>query len=133
MAYASPADVADRLGRPLSEAEQTQAPVLLEDAELLIRNRIRDLDERVAAGEILEAAVVMVEANAVARVLRNPEGFRQEQSGDYMYTLDAQVASGRLFIDDAEWRLLGVAPTAFTIVPKIGTPTGPCPDPWRGL
>ena len=132
MAYASPADVADRLGRPLTEAEQTQAPVLLEDAEILIRARIPDLDDRIADGLLSEAVVVMVEANAVMRVLRNPEGYRQEQDGDYMYSVDPQVASGRLFIADDEWRLLGVS-RAFTIVPYLAPPSCPELDPWRGL
>lgn len=131
MPFATPQDVAGRLGRELTEAETTQTPILLSDAELLIRSRVPDLDERVQAGTLAEPVVVMVEAYAVARVLRNPEGFRQEQDGDYMYTLDSRVASGRLAILDEEWRLLGVSAGAFTITPYLN----PCPtvyvDPWR--
>lgn len=119
MAYAQPEDVESRLGRPLTTEEATQTPVLLSDVELLIRSRIPDLDALVESGAILEGLVVMIEANAVVRVLRNPEGFRQEQEGDYMYTRAAATASGALTITDDEWRLLGVSAGAFTIAPYL--------------
>ena len=71
----------------------------------------------------------MVESNAVLRVLRNPEGYRQETEGNYGYSLSAAVASGHLFIMDSEWDDLGYRTGAWTITPVVRTRR--CrPDPW---
>src|SRR5690606_39528980 len=78
MAVATVDDVQDRFDRPLSEDERRLAEVLLGDVEAMIRARIRDLDARVAADSNYRALVVKIEAAAVLRVLRNPEGYRQE-------------------------------------------------------
>jgi hypothetical protein len=40
--------------------------------------------------------------NAVARVLRNPEGLKSESEGDYSYTLNALDASGNIWFPDSE-------------------------------
>lgn len=133
MSYASVDDVADRLGRPLTDDERDLAAVLLDDAENLIRARIPDLEERVAAGRIRRELVVMIEANAVVRVLRNPGGYRSETAGDYSYTIDTRAAAGYLDIPDTDWRLLGVRPGAFTITPTFPPPHPPhrpCPSRW---
>lgn len=129
MSYTSVADVRARLGRPLSDAEHELAAVLLEDAENLIRARIPDLDARIGDGRIRRELVVMVEANAVVRVLRNPGGFRSESAGDYSYTIDTRAAAGYLTIPDTDWRLFGVTTGAFTIRPAFPPPRrhGPCP------
>ncbi len=128
MSYANVADVEARLGRPLTDAERDLAAVLLEDAETLIRAKIPDLDERIADGRLRREVVVMIEANAVVRVLRNPGGYRSETAGDYSYTLDTRAAAGYLTIPDSDWRLLGVRPGAFTIRPAF--PRQPCPTRW---
>src|SRR5690606_41423625 len=73
MAYATPEDVEARLGRPLEEWERTVVAQRLEDAELILRSRIPDLDERIADGRVSEDAVVMVESEMVMRLVRNPE------------------------------------------------------------
>lgn len=122
MSYASVADVEARLGRPFSDAEHELAAVLLEDAENLIRARAADLDARLADGRVRRELVVMIEANAVVRVLRNPSGFRSETAGDYSYTIDTRAAAGYLDIPDTDWRLLGVSPGAFTISPAFPPP-----------
>lgn len=44
----------------------------------------------------------------VARVFRNPDGFKQEDEADYSYRVDTAVASGLLSVSDDEWGLLGV-------------------------
>lgn len=129
MAYATVDDVQARLGRPLTDEEKALAATLLDDVEARIRARIPDLDERVAADENYEALVVQVEANAVLRVLRNPEGYRQETEGNYSYSLSAAVASGHLFVMDSEWGLLGSGRGAWTITPVLRQRR--CyPDPW---
>jgi len=40
--------------------------------------------------------------NAVARVLRNPEGLKSESEGDYSYTLNAMDASGNIWFPESE-------------------------------
>jgi hypothetical protein len=121
VAYATVEDVQKRFDRPMTLEEEALATQLLDDAETRIRVRVRDLDARVADPEYLKL-VVLVEANAVLRVLRNPEGYRSEADGDYSYSRLLAVASGLLEILDADWLLLGVRRGAFTVAPVIGTP-----------
>ncbi|MBM7771234.1 MULTISPECIES: Gp19/Gp15/Gp42 family protein [Actinokineospora] len=131
MTYANPDDVRARLGRPLTDPERELAAVLLGDAETKIRAHLPDLDARVTTGRIHRDVVVMIEADAVARVLRNPGGYTSETAGDYSYTVDARAAAGYLTIPDTDWRDLGVNPDGgpFTITPAITLPTWP--RPWE--
>lgn len=122
MAYASSSDVQDRLGRPLTDDETTQVEALLNDAEVLLTLRIPDLEEQVTAGDIDQALVVMVEANSVVRLIRNPNGYTSETDGSYSYQLNWRLASGSLEILDSEWSLLGLSGGAFVIHPRVRTP-----------
>jgi hypothetical protein len=119
MAYATPEDVADRLGRDLDEQESRIVEARLGDAELKLRNRIPDLDSRVAASADYEATVIMVEAEMILRLVKNPDGFAEETDGNYSYRLSSQVASGRLEVLDEEWAELGVRRGAFTLHPTF--------------
>jgi hypothetical protein len=132
VAYATVEDVRKRMKRPLTPEEEALATQLLDDAETRIRVRVRDLDTRAADPEYLKL-VVLVEANAVLRVLRNPEGYRSEADGDYSYSRLVQVASGLLEILDDDWLLLGVRRGAFTVAPVIGTPRCGLMRPHRRL
>jgi hypothetical protein len=118
VSYATVADVEHRMGRPLADPERELSAALLGDAETLLRARIPDLDQR-AQRDDYRRLVVMVEAAAVVRVLRNPGGYRSETAGDYSYTVDTRAAAGYLTVLDDEWRLLGVSPGAFTITPAV--------------
>jgi hypothetical protein len=117
MAYATPADVESRLGRDLTSEEEAQVTELLEDVEALIKLRIPDLDDKVTAGTIPERIVVMVEVNAVIRVLRNPEAYVSETDGNYSYTRSSDGASGYLEILPQEWDWLFGGGGMFQIVP----------------
>lgn len=132
MAIATVEDVRKRFDRDLTDEEERLAQTLLDDAETKIRRRIRNLTQRAAADPDFRAAVIMVEANAVLRVLRNPEGYRQEAEGNYSYSLNAAVASGHLFIMDSEWADLGVGRGAFTVAPKIRRPRRGITRTWDG-
>src|SRR5690606_40976576 len=90
MAVATVDDVQDRFDRPLSEDERRLAEVLLGDVEAMIRARIRDLDARVAADSNYRALAVKIEAAAVLRVLRNPEGYRQDTERSEEHTSELQ-------------------------------------------
>ncbi len=129
MAHATVEDVRERFTRALTVDEERLAATLLGDAEALLRRRVRDLDGRASADQDYRRLVVMVEAESVLRVLRNPEGYRSESDGDYSYIRSAVVASGRLNILDEEWALLGVRRGAYTVAPVIGTPR--CGPPHR--
>lgn len=107
MSYATPADVQVRMPEGTS-IDTAYVQALLDDAELLIKSKIPDLDTRVATGDILVDLVVMVEANMVMRVIRNPDGFVQETDGNYSYSISYAVASGLLEVTDKEWGLLGL-------------------------
>lgn len=107
MAYAFIDDVSDRLGRAVSDAaEIQQIETWIEDAGRLILRRIPDLATRVAAGTIDRADVVMVEAQAVVRKVKNPDGKQNERIDDYSYGLVKDAARGEVFITDDEWDLL---------------------------
>ena len=112
--FATAADVQARLGRPLTADETTQVDTLLADTEILIKARISDLAEKAEDADYL-AVVKMVEASAVARLLRNPDGYTSETDGDYTYQINYRVATGALEISDKEWALLGVSAGVFMI------------------
>lgn len=123
MTYASTDDVAVSLGRDLTSPEEDRAGALLERVELTIKRRISDLATRITTDADLEGVVVRVEADAVARVLSNPNGVYQEQIDDYSYTRDRAVSAGTLYVSADEWDDLlstpgtSVASEAFTIRP----------------
>lgn len=111
---AEPEDVAVSLVRSLTPSEQEYAPKLIARAQSLIEERVPELPQLTeVSGEAYDPSFVgrakHIIADAVARVFRNPEAFRQETEGNYSYTLDREAASGLLSISDSEWERLGVA------------------------
>lgn len=106
--YADVTDVTDRWAWDPTDAEVTLISTRLADVERMIRRRIPDLDDLVGADTILEEDVRQVEADAVLRLVRNPEGYLSETDGDYTYQLRQDLATGRLSILPEEWEILGV-------------------------
>lgn len=133
MAYATAADVEARFVRPLEEFETRAVNIRLGDAELLLKTKIPDLDDKVASGEIPKAVVVMIEADMVLRLIRNPDGYVQETDGNYSYSISPQVASGVLEVLPREWSLLGVRQSAFVIAPTFQLPWLQRDPEWPGL
>jgi hypothetical protein len=133
MAYATYQDVEARLGRTLDSSEQQIVTTRLNDIELMIRYRVPDLDVKVSTGVIDPEAVVMVECDAILRLIRNPDGYTAETDGNYSYQISTQVASGRLEIFPGEWALLGVRAGAFTIRPSLTPYYSNCPYPWENV
>lgn len=120
----SPAVVADveaRFPRPLTEAEQSFTQSLLDDAWSLALDSVADLEARYASGLVRPESAVRVLCAMVLRVLRNPEGKKQESIDDYSWTRDNAVSSGLLYLSDDERSQLGSALAgergAFTIRP----------------
>ena len=120
MSYATVDDVAVRWSRDLSCEEKRLVQVRLDDVERLIRRRIPNLDDRLTAGLVDVEDVVQVEADAVLRLARNPEGYVSETDGNYTYTLSKDLATGRLTITSDEWATLGVYRNRMTtLVPSV--------------
>lgn len=123
MAYTTTADIEVRLMRPLTAAESAAVGAWIDDLEAEILGRIPDLDAQVTAGTVLAPVVKRVVAQAVIRVLRNPEGLRTVSygidDGTETRTVDSSLSSGALFLTSDEWDL--ILPTssgdAFTIRP----------------
>ncbi len=52
--------------------------------------------------------MIQVEADAVLRIARNPNGYLSETDGNYSYMFRQDLANGKLEILAAEWETLGV-------------------------
>jgi hypothetical protein len=130
VALATASDVQDILGRELDTAETALVERRLEQVERILLRRIPDLLEQIDAGDLDEADVIDIEAEAVLRVIKNPEGYLSENDGQYGYQLNREAADNSLRILPEEWSLLGIRPSRmFQIVPNLvasqsGTPFG---------
>jgi hypothetical protein len=112
VALATLEDLADRLGRDLSESEQRRATAWLEDAEALILSRFPQYATTpTAISKKVTCAMVL-------RVLTNPDGKRQEAVDDYSYTVDSSRSRGEVYLSDDEAAELRPQPGggAFSIV-----------------
>jgi Phage protein Gp19/Gp15/Gp42 len=125
---ANPAQISDLEARwrPLTSPETVVAQSLLEDAWQILLARVALLQSRLdvvppATEPALDPAlVVAVESAMVLRVLRNPDGKRQESIDDYSWTRDNAVSAGLLYATDDELAMLapsGASTSAFTITP----------------
>jgi hypothetical protein len=108
-AIAQPIEVETSLLRPLTTIENQYVAEWLIRAERLLVARLPDLVNRTQSNDEFKALVASIEGEMVARVFRNPDGFKQEDEGNYSYRLDTAVASGLLSVLDKEWEALGIA------------------------
>ncbi|MER7174202.1 Gp19/Gp15/Gp42 family protein [Streptomyces mesophilus] len=120
-----------------TELGDAQIQALITQAETYLYARVPDLDRRIASGQVTQATVDFIEASMVARVARNPDGYRAETEGDYSYQLDSRAAAGFLILLPDELIMLGIGRGAFTIAPtnpprRHRHPPGPVwpPDWW---
>lgn len=123
----NPATTADVVARwrPLSTQETTNAQTFLADAWLMLRRHFTslgvDIETAITTDADLSADVVRVMVTAVLRVMKNPDGLRQESLDDYSYSRDEAVAAGLLyFLDDELDGLVpgsGIKGRAFMIDP----------------
>jgi hypothetical protein len=109
---ANPATTADieARWRPLSAQEETNAEAFLGDAWVKLRRLLPTLEADIIADTTgdLAAATVAVLVSAVLRVLKNPDGYKQESLDDWSGTRDGSAAAGALFFTDEE--LSGLIP-----------------------
>jgi hypothetical protein len=125
MAYVVSTEDIETRWRPLSDAERVVATALLADATAMVDAKRPLLASQVAAGDIPASVVEAVLVQMVLRVLKNPDGKRQESIDDYAWTRDNAVASGQLYVTAEELDLLSVSGSSasgFTITPSSGGP-----------
>jgi len=110
----TPSDLADRLGRDLTTTETTTATALLVDAWAVLIARDPSIDARLTDSSLSADLVRVVVSAMVLRVLRNPDGKRQEAIDDYSWTRDTSLAGGSLYVSDDELALLAAPYTGST-------------------
>ena len=108
MAYATANDVVDLWAKEPEPEVMTLIERRLAQVERMIKRRIPDLDDKVTASETFLADLVDIEADAVLRLVRNPEGYISETDGVYIYQLKSDLSTGKLTILVDEWQILGV-------------------------
>lgn len=117
-------DDVEVLFRPLSVAESTQATRLLRMASNMIRIKVANIDDRLAAFVTPSLTVVPLDpdiatdvtATMVARAMRNPMGVKSESVGPAAVAYDPLVAAGYLYLTPNELAMLSLRPR-----PSIGT------------
>ena len=114
--------------RPLSPQETTNGQTFLDDAWLMLRRKFTTLEADVAADPDLSAEVVRVMATAVLRVMKNPDGKRQESIDDYAWTNDQSVSAGLLYFTDDELDAISGVPAARGPVFSVGLLGANYPD-----
>ena len=120
MTYAKAADVVTLWARQPEPEIVALVERRLAQAERMIFRRVPDLAEKIDAGDIDAQDVADIEAEAVLRLVRNPEGYASESDGTYSYQFNRETASGRLEILAEEWERLGIKPSRmFSIVPTL--------------
>ncbi|MBM7458570.1 Gp19/Gp15/Gp42 family protein [Rhodococcus coprophilus] len=122
MAHATAEDVQAVLGRELTPEETAMVARRLEQVERMIVRRIPDLASQIAAGDIDQADVVDIEAEAVLRVVLHGDGLVSESDGGFSYQ-KAYTADGTLRLLPEEWQTLGVRPSKMhSLVPNLVAP-----------
>lgn len=125
MSYASAADVVTLWAKEPEPEVLALIERRLEQVERMIRRRIPNLDAQAAISSTFEADLIDIEADAVLRLVRNPEGYMSETDGAYTYQLQQDLSVGRLEILDDEWQTLGVNRLSrmSVIAPQFTMPT----------
>lgn len=96
--------------RALTESERTVARNVMADAWMLLLGRDATIEARLADATLAPERVRFVLSSMVLRVLKNPDGKRQESVDDYSYTRDQSLSAGALYVSNDELALLA-APT----------------------
>lgn len=124
MTWTTHDDVIDRWIGDEVPATSDQLAVLIADAEDMIATEVPDVAAKIASGVIPQARLVRVVVRMVQRVLRNPEGLRQQMHTSGPFTEQVMYAGespGGLELTAADLRELrgraGVR-RAFTVYPK---------------
>lgn len=138
MSHATTTDVGIVLLRELTDEETDLATRLLSLAASTLRGKIPNLEFRMSDDVDFDDVVNYVEASAVARILRNPEGYSYEVIGPYAVQRPGSGILDTFEFTAGDLAKLGVGSGAFTIAPYMAPPTLPPSDfpvellPWWG-
>lgn len=119
-AYATVDDVVLRW-RALSDAEVVVASALLEDAAVMIRSVVPNLETRVADGDLDPEALKIVSCRMVKRSMQAPAGFEgvsqfNQTAGPFSQATQFANPAGDMWLAKADRKLLGVGGSrAFTV------------------
>lgn len=144
MAIATVNDVEVALRRPIDEGDVRVVEKLLDRVELRIRARWRNLSELVALDSVARGIVSQVEAESVARVMRDEAGglYRSESEDGYRYELNFLAASARLdvlrsdldelarVLDGGRYRSVGPVTDGYAAQRYGGAGARDVPPPW---
>lgn len=144
MSIATVNDVEVALRRPIAEGDVRVVEKLLDRVELRIRARWRNLSELVALDSVARGVVSQVEAESVARVLRDESGglYKSETEDGYRYELNFLAASARLdvlrsdmdelarVLDGGRYRSVGPVTDGYAAQRYGGGGTREVPPPW---
>lgn len=130
---ATQSDLTSRSFRTLTEVEKTTGTTLLEDAWYMLIGTSYGPRILAEMGSTPPNAVVIYNvrrllANAVLRVITNPDGIVEEEGDDYRAKRDVIVSSGRLYFLEGEIGDLFPAAgseSAWTITPSRRTTLRP--------
>jgi len=137
MPWATPEDVIDRWVGPGTPGDEELIQRWLDDAAVIIRAEVPDIEERLEDEEVAPdlATIVFVQSRMVTRCLRNPRGVRQEGVGPYNTTYAGDNPGSPWLTDEERSLLLGepVRPRQRAFIVDT-TPPGALsslpPDPW---
>jgi hypothetical protein len=121
-AHATLADIEPLLMRNLTEVEVTLTEVQLQLAQATLRMKIPGLEARMDLEPDFALLVRNVEASAIVRMIRNPDGTTYEVIGPFARTRPASADAGSFAFLPSELAQLGVTGGAFTIVPYMAPP-----------
>lgn len=106
--YANVDDVADRLGRPISDPlEERQVSAWIRDVEGSILARVPNLAENTIDGSLSLGVLTKIIANAVVRKIQNPDGLTSTtvsvDDGSVTKRRDGYRGGDPLELTDGEW------------------------------
>lgn len=123
MPYAGASDVTDRWGKAAADLDPeitTLITTRLADAERMINRLFKKqsttLAAEIASSNVDQDDVVQIEAEAVLRLVRNPDGYQSETDGEYTYMLRSDLASGTLELLPGDREILGLKQAGMFII-----------------
>ena len=105
MAWPTNADIATRLARTLTAAEETQADLLIEQATAAIADACGKDDTWSAALTPIPAALAGIVIEVVVRTMSAPAGLRAQSLGQWSESYPDQLAQGLALTDVEERRV----------------------------
>lgn len=133
MSHATTVDVATVLMRELTVEESDLVTRLLRLAAATLRGRVSGLEDRMSVDVDFADKVNYVESVAIARIIRNPEGYSYEVIGPYAVQRPSGEIVGSFEFTAKDLAMLGVGTGAFTIRPYLAPATLTAPagmPPW---